>query len=213
MTTETMTIHKGLAELKVLEKRICNTIDEAQFCQTNRHSNEKIEGVSIEEYKKRIQASYDKVNDLINRRDAIKRAISHSNAVTEVEIAGVKYTIAVAIEMRNHGIEFKTRLKSKMKKQYGQAMAILEIKNGAELEKKVEDQIVALYGQKENGTDPERIKATRKELMTQYSYDFIDPLKLEEVMNKLEKEINDFISEVDSALSTSNALTTITIEY
>lgn len=213
MTTETMTIHKGLAELKVLEKRIHNTIDNAKLCQVNRHSNEKIEGVSIEEYKKRIQSSYDKMNDLINRRDAIKRAISHSNAVTEVEIAGSKYTIAVAIEMRNHGIEFKARLLSEMKKQYGQAMAKLETRNGAELEKKVEDQIVALYGQKENGTDPERIKATRKELMTQYSYDFIDPLKLEEVMNKLEKEINDFISEVDSALSTSNALTTITIEY
>lgn len=213
MTTETMTIHKGLAELKVLEKRINNTIDEAKFCQVNRHSNEKIEGVTIEEYKKRIQSSYDKVNDLISRRDAIKRAISHSNAVTEVEIAGKKYTVAVAIEMRNHGIEFKRSLLYRMKRQYGQAMEILDKKNGAELEKKVEDQIVALYGQKENGTDPDRIKTTRKELMTQYSYDLIDPLKLEEVMNQLDKEINDFTSEVDSVLSTSNALTTITIEY
>lgn len=213
MTTETMTIHKALAELKVLEKRIYGAIDEAKFCQTNRHSNEKIEGISIEDYKKRIQSSYDKVNDLISRRDAIKRAVSHSNAVTEVEIAGVKYTVAVAIEMRNHGIEFKRELLNKMKDQYGKAISILAIKNGVELEKKVEDQIVALYGQKENGTDPERIKATRKELMTQYSYDLIDPLKLGEVMNQLEKEINDFTSEVDSALSTSNALTTITIEY
>lgn len=213
MTTEKMTIHKALAELKVLEKRIYSTIDEAKFCQVNRHSNEKIEGISIEEYKKRIQSAYDKVNDLINRRDAIKRAVSNSNAVTEVEIAGVKYTVAVAIEMRNNGIKFKRELFGKMKDQYGKAVSILSIKNGTELEKKVEDQIVALYGQKENGTDPERIKATRKELMTQYSYDLIDPLKLEEVMNKLEKEINDFTSEVDSALSTSNALTTITIEY
>ena len=32
MTTETMTIHRALAELKVLENRITKTIYEGKFC-------------------------------------------------------------------------------------------------------------------------------------------------------------------------------------
>lgn len=213
MTTETMTIHKGLREVKMLDKRIPQIITSNIYCQTNRHSNDKIDGMSLEEYTKTIQSGYDQVTDLMKRRDAIRRAISHSNAVTEVEIAGEKYTVAVAIEMRNYGISLKAQLSNEMRKQYAQAKKILEQRNGEELEKKVESQIVALYGQKENGSDPERIKATRKELMTQYSYDMIDPLKLESKIRELDKEVDDFMTEVDSVLSTSNALTTITINY
>lgn len=38
MTTETMTIHRGLAELKVLENRIIKTISGAKFCAAAKQS-------------------------------------------------------------------------------------------------------------------------------------------------------------------------------
>ena len=54
MTKETMTIHQGLAELKILDSRIYNTVATSTFCKENIHSNQKINGVSIEEFKKYV---------------------------------------------------------------------------------------------------------------------------------------------------------------
>lgn len=73
MTTESMTIHKALAELKLLDSRINKSIVEGVFCAANKHSNEKIGGIPIEDYEKIIQGSYDKADDLIKRQSAIKR--------------------------------------------------------------------------------------------------------------------------------------------
>ena len=39
-TVEKMTVHKGLAELKIIDSRIERAIDDAQFCVSNKHSNE-----------------------------------------------------------------------------------------------------------------------------------------------------------------------------
>ena len=47
MNTETMTIHRALAELKVLDDRISKAINETSFVVSNKHSNEKIRGLSI----------------------------------------------------------------------------------------------------------------------------------------------------------------------
>ena len=37
MTKETMTIHQGLAELKILNDRIYKTVTESTFCKENIH--------------------------------------------------------------------------------------------------------------------------------------------------------------------------------
>ena len=49
MTTEKMTVHKALAELKILDNRIHSAISDAVFCVANKHSNEKINGIKVDE--------------------------------------------------------------------------------------------------------------------------------------------------------------------
>ena len=115
MTTEKMTIHKALAELKIIGDRINSSISTATFIKANKHSNEKINGVSIEDFRKQIQGSWDKSNDLIKRRNAIKRAVVLSNATTKVKVGIEEFTVAEAIEMKNTGMQFKKEL-LKMKK-------------------------------------------------------------------------------------------------
>lgn len=78
-TVEKMTIHKALCELKILDSRINNAISSARFCLANKHSNEKVNGVTVEEYQETMKASYNKASDLIRRREAIKRAVVLSN--------------------------------------------------------------------------------------------------------------------------------------
>ena len=73
MTTERMTVHKALAEIKVMDSRINNAIYDGVYCLANKHSNEKVKGIAVEDYKKVMHGYYDKANDLIKRNEAIKK--------------------------------------------------------------------------------------------------------------------------------------------
>ena len=75
MTTERMTVHKALAELKLLDDRIGNAILSTVYCVANRHSNDKINGISVDELAKQMQGGYDKAVSLIERRKAIKKIV------------------------------------------------------------------------------------------------------------------------------------------
>ena len=86
MTTETMTIHRALVELKTIDSRIIKKIDCAKFCISAKAGAKKLGAVTVDEFKTSAQASYDSAMDLINRRNAIKAAVSKSNAVTEISV-------------------------------------------------------------------------------------------------------------------------------
>lgn len=211
-TVEKMTIHKALCELKILDSRINNAISSARFCLANKHSNEKVNGVTVEEYQETMKASYNKASDLIRRREAIKRAVVLSNAKTIVKIGGKEYTVAEAIEMNNHGIDLKLQLKNAMKKQYDSAMAAIISKNSV-VDDKATEYVVGLFGQKESKTANEEYEKARKSYIEANTMELIDPVNILEKIEALEVEIAEFTTEVDSALSVSNALTEITVEY
>lgn len=211
-TVEKMTIHKALCELKILDSRINNAISSARFCLANKHSNEKVNGVTVEEYQETMKASYNKASDLIRRREAIKRAVVLSNAKTIVKIGGKEYTVAEAIEMNNHGIDLKLQLKNAMKKQYDSAMTTIISKNSV-VDDKATEYVVGLFGQKESKTANEEYEKARKSYIEANTMELINPVNILEKIEALEVEIADFTTEVDSALSVSNALTEITVEY
>lgn len=213
MTTETMTIHKALSELKILDGRIKKEIQSGSYCAANKHSNEKINGIPIEDFRKTVQGTYDKATDLINRRKAIKKAIVLSNAKTTVKIADTEYTVAEAIEMKNHGIEFETMLINVMDMQYKQAQAEVNRQNGNNLEERADQYVTAIYGQKEGKTNSADIDKARKDFLEANSYEIVDPINVPEKAEALRQKIDAFMADVDSALSVSNALTEITIEY
>lgn len=213
MTTETMTIHKALAELKILDARIAKEIQNGSYCAANKHSNEKINGIPVSDFEKAVQGTYDKVTDFLKRQEAIKRAVTLSNAKTVVNISGKDYTVAEAIWMENHGIELKALLINVMDKQYKQAQAEVNRQNGDDLEKRADQYVTAIYGQKEGKTNYTDIEKVRKDFLEANSYEIIDPINVPEKLEALRKEIDSFMAEVDSALSVSNALTEITIEY
>ena len=213
MTTETMTIHKGLAELKLLESRICKSIDEARFCGATKHSAEKINGITREDFATNAQSSWDKANNLINRYMALKRGINLSNAQTKVVINGVEYTVAEAIAMKDRGITFDNYLLHEMQKQLVNTERAILTANGSELEKRADTYITSLYGAKESKTNSAEIEKQRADFITSNTFDLIDPLDLKAKIEDVQAKIDAFTTEVDAALSVSNAITEITIEY
>lgn len=213
MTKETMTVHKALAELKLLDSRIEKAIAENIGCVANKHSNDKINGIPLKEYTDLIKSRYDKANDLIKRRKEIKRAVVLSNAVTKVTIDNVEYTVAEAIEMKNHGIEFEKLLMISLQRCYDRAQSTIKQENGKDLENRAEQYVTAIYGNKEGKTNTDDIDKVKADFLTANQYELVDPLNALEKIENLEKRLSNFMAEVDSTLSVSNALTEITIEY
>lgn len=213
MTKETMNIHEALSELKVLEKRIHKAINSGTFCLSNRHNNEKINGIEVKDYSAIMQGDYDKTDDLIKRYNAIKKAVTLSNAVTTVEIDGIEYTIAEAIYMKNHGMDFYTLFHDAMASQYNSAITEIARNNGKTLEEKAEKYIVSMFGMKEGKTSSEEIEKAKAFYIEANTYEMVDPIGILGKINDLDDKINKFNSKVDAALSVSNAVTTIEIEY
>lgn len=212
MIHEKMTVHKALAELKTLDDRINTAIMGSVFVRANRHNNTKIFGKTIEEFKADSASSLESAMALTNRRNAMKRAVVLSNAVTQVEIGGIKYTVAEAIEMNNHGMENLVDLRDFLRDQYATAKTMVNSENGDKLVKACENYLQTMYGTKDKVSNPD-IEAAQKVYMTANSYDLVTGFDIEKVINDLTKRIDDFKVEVDSALSVSNALTVIEFEY
>ena len=213
MTKETMTIHQGLAELKILNSRIYSTVANSTFCKENIHSNQKINGTSIDEFKKTIISGYDKSNDLIKRAIAIKRAITNSNAVTHLDGEYKKYTVAEAIYMKQQGIVLKETLLQEMKSQYVMACNKINIENGDKLAEAAEKYVTGMFGSKEGKTNTDEYEKARKAYIESHTYEMIDPIHVKDKIDELEDEISKFKAGIDAALSVSNATTEITIEY
>ncbi len=212
MTNETMTVHKALSELKIIGDRIEKAIHTSDFCEPSKQSNQKIKGVHKEEYIKQMLGNWDKVNDLIKRRNSLKKAVVLSNANTIVKINNEEYTVAEAIEMKNTGMEYKRDLMEILNSQYSEAKKIADIEND-KIEEKSENYVFGLFGQKEGKTSNDEIEKIKKEYIKSNTVAIVDPINIKEKINNLEKEISEFETEVDAALSTSNSLTEITIKY
>lgn len=206
---EQMSVHKGLAELKLLGDRTHRAIVDGIYCTHNKRSNQKIAGMEIKDCEdKVIRAGYDKVVSLLGRRQRIKSAIVKSNAVTMVEIAGVKMSVAEAID-RKSSIEYDKFFLDALKKQYSHTLGIIE-GNNSDLTERADSQINALYDNKES-VDPKKIQTLKDDYINENTFDLIDPINIREKIEVLEKQIEDFLLEVDFKLSESNALTMIDI--
>lgn len=217
MTTEKMTIHKALAELKTIDARIAKAIHETPYVLAVKHSAEKINGMTVDNFKDKMRSGYQKATNLIARRDAMKRAVVLSNATTKVKIGDNEYTVAEAIEMKNHGMEFKSDLLRQMNSAYTAAQNELVRNGGEALEKKAEQYVLAVIAAQPKDSkmsvDSDAMKTLRQTYIDNNTYDLVDPMNIAKVMEKLDAEINEFNAEVDAALSCSNALTVIEFEY
>ena len=212
-TTEKMTIHKALCELKVIGDRIKKTMGSIPFVVVNEHANAKIQGITISEYKAEMLSAYQSTQDLINRRDAIKRAVVKSNATTMVVVGNKEYTVAEAIEMKNHGMEFTKLMMGKMASELERAKRTAEVNNGQNLENRADGYIRNMYNTTDMKNLTKEAAVEREKFIEQHTTELIDPLKVSEKIAALEKEYYDFMTEVDSALSVSNAVTEIEISY
>lgn len=212
MTKETMNVHKALCELKILDDRIIKAIKDCEFVGVKKVASKMVGSVNADDFREAERNKYGRVVDLMKRREAIKRAVVLSNATTKVLVGGVEYTVAEAIEMKNHGLDGKRKLMNGMAYALEMAERKVEITN-TEADRKADLYVQGLS----NGKDvkSEETKAIREGYLAGLVVELVDPLPkgARSILDALEEEINSFMVEVDAALSTSNALTQIEVEY
>lgn len=216
MTHETMTVHKALAELKIIDDRINSAINNVVFVTAVKNGTKKIDGVDINSYNESVRSSYQKANDLINRRNALKRAVVMSNATTKVTVAGAEYTVAEAIDMKNHGLDGMKMMLNAMARQYRDATYNFNRNSGESLEIKANEYVMNILGSQGNTadkTDVKQVQALHDSYVANNEFVMVDPIEVEKKIEDIKNKIAEFETDVDAALSVSNAVTTIDIEY
>lgn len=220
-----ITIQEGLNELKLLEKRIQKGTQALvpTVIYTEREASNKSTKLSkfntvidSDEFVKKAKGDIDSVKALIKRRASIKSAISKANAVTEVDIHGVKMTIAEAIDRKLH-IELEKDLYMTLNKSY--LSTLIEVdKYNAEVSR-LNEALLNEEVKRENSSEPiaDRIAKLTEQLQKREASilsgitdepDGSDvPSYIEEKLN----ELTDFEASFALALTVANVTTKITI--
>jgi hypothetical protein len=203
-TTQKMSITQGLAELKMLDKRITTHLKHLRWCDVSTESNR----VDTEKLKGKAESEYQSYMDLVKRRDSIKRAIVLSNASTKVKVGEWEGTVAEAIEHKS-SIEYKRRLLESMKAQLQESRGKYETAK-SQLDSRLERLLQSELG-KDVKTNPDTLAALTNTFRSQNKVDLVDPLDLGAKVSALEEEILSFETNVDWVLSEANGKTVVEI--
>lgn len=208
-----ISVTRALTEIKHLSDRIERAANE-QFIGVMKGKNsfevcvsapsQSIESVS-NSFKKNLQA----VNDLISRRERLKKAVISSNATTMVTVSGVNMTVAEAIE-KKASIAFKQRLLSTVSQQYILSKARVESEN-VKLSAEINTAVQAAYANDKGKVDEDQYNAVANPRLARNEYSLIDPNNVDSVITSLKNEIDNFLQEVDFVLSESNSRTEIEV--
>jgi len=212
MTNEKMTIHQALCELKILDSRIGNEIRSGQFVGTTKHAAQKVGSQTVRDFSENAKASMDKINDLIARYNAIKKAVVLSNATTKVRVGDEEYSVAEAIAMKNHGMDYYKALYNAVSFQLNRADMNVKAENDT-LEAKADSYVQSTYGNKDNKGNSAEIAQVRASYMEPLVVEIVDPVNAREFIKQLNDKFDTFSASVDSAISVSNAITEIEISY
>lgn len=208
-----ISVAQGLAELKLLDKKIEKRIRETSYCTANKKGLEKVMRGTMtrEEYKKEVESTYQSLKSLIENRDKIKSAIVQSNAKTKVKLCGEEYTVADLIERKN-AIKYKESLVDELKRQLNSNMREIENEN-SEIEEKGHAIALNMVGsdKKTGKLSDDAINFLEQYKETQ-SYELVDPLNIRQEIKELEEEIEDFKANVDWVLTQSNVSTLIQLD-
>lgn len=205
-----MTIHAALSYLKTADKRIDKAFDSDEYVTYAKVGADKINGVSAKTAKGEMKSSYQSVTDVIKTVAAIKKAVSKSNAENTIVVCGDEMTVAEAIYMMQYGIDVQKALLDKLRSQYASAKSSVERFNRS-AEEKADKFVESMFGSKEKATGQDAI-AAREAYIKQNAYEVVDPIDIVGEIKGLEAWINEFETEVDSAIQVSNATHTITID-
>ena len=164
---------------------------------------------TTEEFNEKSRAGLQSAKALIVRQAALWAAVAQANAVTQVDIKGLKMTIAEAIKYRNEIIKQKKLLLAQLKGVNSEAEQRMTIIT-AEFKQRQDNLLQTTFGKatKVKEEDANAVLAPFKEANEPILH---DPIKVKDEIKVLQDEIDDIEKEIDLTLSEVNAVTTIEV--
>jgi len=208
-----ITITEALSKLKLINKKIDKKLygEKAPLIDILVGDSNKglLHLLTETELKKQASSYIDSIISLTEEKNRLKAAISRSNAITEIEVAGKPYTIVEIIERKNNLDKEKDFLDI-LQNQYANVINKVKFLN-EEAQEKVDSLVQSrLSTDSKNQTGKETTELA-KELFKLYEANIIDPIDIKKNIEKLSEEIESFENEVDVKLSIANAQTFIEI--
>lgn len=203
-----ISVNRALSEIKTLDSRIEKATNAIKYIDIS-IGKKSVSGYnSNNEYEYDVKSKFQSVKDLISRRNLIKSAIVNSNATTNVVVGEKEMTVAEAIERKN-SIQYDIQLLNKLKRDYNNALARFEKEN-----ERVKDRLDSLletnFG-REGKAKSEEIDAISKPFLEQNEAKLVDAINIKKVIEQMEYEIDEFLNNVDFALTEINTTTKINI--
>ena len=206
--SETLTLHRALAEIKMLQKRITGKIEDLVVV-----GNKKRDGLvynkTLEDFNSDAKADFQSIEDLIKRKNHIKSLIVIKNSETMVKIGDEEMSISDAIT-KKEAILFQEALLQDLKQQYSRERSLVERHNAQVDANALKLAETALNKENVNLEDTD-VSVVVKPYLESNTLTVVDPLDVEKKIKSLEENIDVFKAEVDAVLSEANATTLITL--
>lgn len=179
-----MTIHRALAELKLIDARIEKAIKSIEPMGLMKEGGLVNNVATKEDFEKNAKAQYQSATDLMSRKIIIKAAIAADK-----------------------------ELVSMLSKKYKEAMASFMTQNEKINNIALENAKIMIGKQGDDKVKPtdEDVKNIVEPFVKRNQLHLVDPLQTKELVQKIQEQIDGFETEVDAILSESNAITTISI--
>lgn len=204
-----MTVHAALSRLRTYEARINKAINELSPVAIRQNGRLSV-NQSVGDFSRSVQGRWAQVNALIANSNKIKRAVTVSNALTQVVIAGVTMTVAEAIDYRKRQLNVKKQLLATMTSRMNVVNRAVEETN-KNLQNRAESAANAYFASAEQ-KNTEEWTAFVNRFVEMNSAQIIDPIQIERQIAALDREIREFEAEVDTVLTASNVQTLIEID-
>lgn len=203
-----LTLHRALAELKLLDSKITKKIDSLKIVGYKKEDGLVDGNTEAVEFNNNAKSTMDSIRDLLKRKSRIKSAIVKANATTTVTVAGEVMTISDAITKKNN-VHLDEALLDHLSSEFRRLSTVVERHNYKVDQDALE--LIKVTSGKEGDTS-EQSKIIGESFKKTNSVSLVDPLGVEDLIKELETNLDDFKSEVDAVLSEANAVTTIEIE-
>ncbi len=198
-----ITVTRALTELKTLDKRIQAAQAGTVFVSVHGQIRKPLHGASD------AAANYQSICDLIERRRALKAALTISNATTCVKVCDLDMTVAEAIEMKS-SVKHRKTLLATMKSQYSSAISEIETTNERH-RAQLQVQLGTRGGESGASLNTKELSSYSDEYMKVNGLALYDPISIKSKITQQENFITEFENQIDHVLSEKNATTCITI--
>lgn len=206
MQTEKITIHEALTRLKTIDKKINKKITSfSPFSTGLKNSNKNSNGIEKEEFRKDNSSLFQSINDLIRYKYLLKTKIAESNVNTKIVFQGRQITVNEAIFLKEQYNKEINQLLTKIVSAKNAMQNFLNFEND-----KVESTANKLIEDKKE-MNSESIISFKTEYMKNFSLELISSTDIEKFIINASDLVEEMLSELNSKLSVSNAITTIEV--